>query len=104
MMNVKGVEDMQCQTVRPGVECFFWKKSGCSFPSGQCNTIIDKCEGCKHILEFEGSNFCKTYPDPSSKWINIECHLATHVKRAEKKVEAKSINPLKASKRMAKGK
>ena len=30
--------------------------------------IIDKCEGCDRIREFEGENFCSSYASPASKW------------------------------------
>ncbi len=94
---------MQCQTVREGVECFFWKKDGCSHDGGTCNEVSEKCEGCSHIISFGEQRFCKRYPNPESKWVNVECNLATHVVREEKVAEKKPINPLKASKRMARG-
>ncbi len=64
--------------------------------------IIDKCEGCNRIHEFDGSKFCNTYPQPAAKWRLGDCNFATHIVR-EVKGKAK-INPLKASKRAAKGK
>ncbi|MBZ4647772.1 MAG: hypothetical protein JG774_1181 [Desulfomicrobiaceae bacterium] len=64
--------------------------------------IIDKCEGCNRIQEFDGSKFCNTYPQPAAKWRLGDCNFATHIAR-EVKGKAK-INPLKASKRAAKGK
>lgn len=64
--------------------------------------IIDKCEGCNRIQEFDGSKFCNTYPQPAAKWRLGDCNFATHIVR-ETKSKTK-INPLKASKRAAKGK
>lgn len=26
--------------------------------------IVDKCEGCGHVCEFEGEKFCSSYPTP----------------------------------------
>ena len=63
--------------------------------------IIDKCEGCARIREFEGQNFCSSYPMPAAKWSLGNCNFSTHV-RAAKAAQAK-VNPLKASKRAAKG-
>ncbi len=94
---------MQCQTVRAGQECFFWKKQGCTFEGGSCIEIVKECEGCKHIIEFESKKYCSKYPDPVSKWLTGPCNLASHLPVEEKEVVAKKINPLKASKRMSRG-
>ena len=63
--------------------------------------IIDKCEGCDRIREFEGENFCSSYASPASKWAGGRCNFATHV--AVQVAAAAKVNPLKASKRAAKG-
>ena len=63
--------------------------------------IIDKCEGCDRIRSFDGENFCGSYPSPARKWFDGRCNFATHIK-AESSKSAK-VNPLKASKRAAKG-
>ncbi len=42
--------------------------------------IIDKCEGCGHVCEFEGEKFCSSYPTPSRKWSGGRCNFATHIK------------------------
>ncbi len=63
--------------------------------------IIDKCEGCDRVREFEEEKFCSSYPVPESKWATGRCNFATHVK-AQTQTAAK-VNPLKASKRAAKG-
>ena len=63
--------------------------------------IIDKCEGCDRIREFEGENFCSSYASPASKWSGGRCNFATHIKTESGK--AAKVNPLKASKRAAKG-
>lgn len=62
---------------------------------------IDKCEGCDRVREFEGQNFCSSYPNPDRKWAGGRCNFATHVKVAV--AAAAKVNPLKASKRAAKG-
>ena len=29
--------------------------------------IVEKCEGCDRIKEFEGAKYCGSYPQPASK-------------------------------------
>lgn len=91
---------MQCQTLKHGIECIFMKKTGCSYNGGQCYTIIENCEGCARIVEFETGKYCSSFPYPAQKWQKGSCPMATHIKKAQKTEEQK-INPLKASKRSA---
>lgn len=63
--------------------------------------VIDKCEGCGRVRDFEGAHYCSSYPMPSSKWAMGICNFCTH-QRASIAASAK-VNPLKASKRAAKG-
>lgn len=63
--------------------------------------IVEKCTGCDRIRDFEGAQFCSSYPIPERKWSGGRCNFATHVK-VEVTAQAK-VNPLKASKRAAKG-
>ncbi|MEN6374466.1 MAG: PxxKW family cysteine-rich protein [Smithella sp.] len=89
---------MICQTVKSGSECAFMSKKGCGFFGGSCHAIVDKCNDCGKIFEYESAKYCKVYPDPASKWLNGRCPTATHVK-LEVKETTQKINPLKASKR-----
>jgi len=89
---------MICQTVKPGIDCFFMSKKGCQFNGGACFPIIDKCEGCEKAKEFPTGKFCILFPDPGAKWRLGNCNMATHVERVAKK-EAAKLNPIKASKR-----
>lgn len=57
-----------------------------------------ECDGCGHLRAHDGANYCKTYKSPAAKWALGMCNFATH-KRIEKTAEARSLNPLKASKR-----
>ena len=91
---------MNCETQKPGTECLFMKKTGCSYGGGKCFTIIENCEGCTRVLEFSTGKFCSNFPAPAQKWQNASCTMATHVKKVQKTEEQK-INPLKASKRAA---
>ena len=62
--------------------------------------VVDQCEGCDRIRDFEEEKFCSSYPNPASKWAGGRCNFATHAK-IEVAAQAK-VNPLKASKRAAK--
>lgn len=63
--------------------------------------IIDRCEGCDRVREFDEQKFCSSYPMPERKWVGGRCNFATHAKTAA--AAAAKVNPLKASKRAAKG-
>ena len=63
--------------------------------------IVEQCNGCERVREFESEKFCSSYPNPLSKWAGGRCNFATHTK-VEAGAHAK-VNPLKASKRAAKG-
>lgn len=63
--------------------------------------VVEQCKGCERVRTFEGQEFCSSYAAPSKKWTLGKCNFATHVK-AEVVAKAK-VNPLKASKRAAKG-
>ncbi len=93
---------MICETTKKGSECFFMSKGGCTYNGGTCLTIVEKCEGCDKIAEFEGEKYCLLAPAPELKWNLGDCNLASHIKREVKKEQV--INALKASKRKAAGK
>lgn len=67
-----------------------------------CRPVVEKCQGCDRVRDFQGQNYCLSYPAPASKWSLGRCNFATHAKK-EIKAQAK-VNPLKASKRASKGK
>jgi hypothetical protein len=88
---------MVCTTIKPGLNCVFMSKAGCSFNGGRCHPIVEGCEGCGRTVEFSGGKYCASYPDPGLKWKSGRCNFATHIKD---EVKAKAfLNPLKASKR-----
>ncbi|MBN2140713.1 MAG: PxxKW family cysteine-rich protein [Desulfovibrionaceae bacterium] len=76
---------------------------GLSFKGVIMEEIVDKCEGCERILEFQGKKYCPSYPRPAGKWHFGVCNFATHVRSAVDKEGKVKINPLKASKRAARG-
>lgn len=89
---------MICTTIRPGKDCNFMKSSGCSYNGGLCYEVIENCQGCSRTEEFASKWYCTACPEPSTRWKNGVCNMATHVK-AESSSKAQKINPLKASKR-----
>lgn len=60
--------------------------------------VVQECEGCDHR---EG-NFCNCYAFPEAKWGRRKCPMATHLQKSA--AAKKDLNPLKASKRKARGK
>ncbi len=65
------------------------------------HTIVEQCAGCGKVSDFEGQEFCSAYPAPERKWAQGHCNFATHIKRETG--PAAKVNPLKASKRAARG-
>ncbi len=93
----------KCEHLKPGIECVFWKpKRGCTYAGGGCSPVVDSCEGCEHVGTFPAGRYCTVYADPAYKWSVGACNFATHVK-SDVVQEARKLNPLKASKRAARG-
>lgn len=90
---------MVCQTVKPGVECAFMGKNGCTYNGGQCHPIVEQCQGCGRVVQFPSGLYCNSYSEPRLKWAHGVCNFATHVKRVQTNNQEKKLNPLKASKR-----
>lgn len=65
------------------------------------SACVEQCSGCDRVRTFDEQEFCSSYPDPAYKWKGGNCNFATHIK-AQVTDKAK-VNPLKASKRAAKG-
>ena len=63
--------------------------------------VVEQCAGCERVREFEDEQFCSSYPVPAKKWVGGCCNFATHVKAQS--ASGSKVNPLKASKRAAKG-
>jgi hypothetical protein len=76
-------------------------EGGMKYNGAVFQPVVDKCEGCGRISEFEGGKYCSSYPMPAAKWSMGNCNFSTHA-RATQAAQAK-VNPLKASKRAAKG-
>jgi RNA polymerase subunit RPABC4/transcription elongation factor Spt4 len=76
---------------------------GLSYKGAILEPIIDKCEGCERVTEVEGQKFCPSYAQPAKKWSGKVCNFATHVRATVDTSGAVKVNPLKASKRAARG-
>ncbi len=92
---------MICTTIRNGVECTFMTAHGCSYNGGLCHETVETCSGCNRVQEFSTGWYCTACPEPSLKWKNGNCNLASHI-IIEKAGAKQKINPLKASKRARK--
>ncbi len=78
-------------------------EKGLKFKGIIIEPIVENCIGCERIVEFEGEKYCSSYPRPAIKWKNGACNFATHVKASIDKAGQVKLNPLKASKRAARG-
>jgi len=65
--------------------------------------VVEKCNGCERIVNRDGSDYCTSYPTPAAKWASGVCNFATHVRASLDKEGNVKVNPLKASKRAARG-
>lgn len=65
--------------------------------------VVEKCEGCDRAVPFENSSYCPSYAQPERKWAHGVCNFATHVRAEVDKGGKVKVNPLKASKRAARG-
>lgn len=62
--------------------------------------IIEQCEGCGRIQEWDGGvRYCTPYLNPEAAWRRGRCPMATHAKGEA--AQAQKVNPLKQSKREA---
>jgi hypothetical protein len=91
---------MDCTTIKPGVDCIFMTKEGCSFNGDTCRHIVEQCKGCTRTSKYPSGWYCTACPEPVLKWKHGKCNLATHVANTVKS-ETVKINPLKAAKRNA---
>lgn len=78
-------------------------EGGIVFNGFNLEPVVEKCDGCGRSHEFEGAKYCSSYAQPAAKWKHGACNFATHVKASLDKGGKVKINPLKASKRAAKG-
>jgi hypothetical protein len=69
------------------------------------NPTEPECTGCSHIHKgsIMGVETCLTYAFPEAKWSARFCPMATHINLSGPSVD-KKVDPIKASKKMMKGK
>jgi hypothetical protein len=79
-------------------------ENGLEFKGFVLEPIVENCQGCERIKEFEGSKYCTSYAQPAAKWRHGACNFATHIKASVDKEGKVKVNPLKASKRAARNK
>ncbi|MBI9078176.1 MAG: PxxKW family cysteine-rich protein [Pseudodesulfovibrio sp.] len=77
--------------------------AGLTYKGVVMEPIVEKCEGCERIVPFEDEKYCPTYAQPEIKWAKGVCNFATHVRADVDKTGKVKVNPLKASKRAARG-
>ena len=73
LVDAQGGETMQCKTIKPGVECDFWKRQ-CTYPGGSCYEAVEQCltggkkgEACERVGEFGGKKYCLAFAEPKAK-------------------------------------
>lgn len=77
--------------------------AGLTYKGVVMEPVVEKCEGCERIAAMEGGNYCPAYAQPEKKWAHGVCNFATHVRAEMDKAGKVKVNPLKASKRAARG-
>jgi len=76
---------------------------GLSYKGFILTPIVENCTGCERVASFEDQSYCPSYAEPAKKWTRGICNFATHVKATVDKEGKTKVNPLKASKRAARG-
>jgi hypothetical protein len=76
---------------------------GLSFKGVIMTPVVENCTGCERIAQFEEAAYCPSYAQPAKKWSRGICNFATHIKATVDKEGKVKVNPLKASKRAARG-
>jgi len=77
--------------------------AGLSYKGTIMESIVEQCEGCERIVAVEEAKYCPTYAQPQIKWSKGVCNFATHARAEVDKAGKVKVNPLKASKRAARG-
>ncbi len=76
---------------------------GLSYKGVIMEPVVEKCDGCERIVAVEDSKYCPSYAQPERKWAQGVCNFATHVRASVDSEGKTKVNPLKASKRAARG-
>lgn len=105
---------MQCTILGSPVDCHFAAKgangqNACGYNGSSCVTVVEEClngddgKACTHLVDLPKGRFCTKFPNPQTRWERGRCPLATHIKVDFEAPLEKKLNPLKASKRAARG-
>lgn len=105
---------MECTLLDKSIDCHFAQKGNngsnrCGYNGTSCIEVTEDClkgddeKPCGHIMETPKGQFCTKFPNPESRWERGRCPLATHIKLDFAVPLEKKLNPLKASKRAARG-
>ncbi|WP_291327823.1 PxxKW family cysteine-rich protein [Desulfovibrio sp. UCD-KL4C] len=76
---------------------------GLSFKGSILEPVVEQCDGCERAIEFDSKKYCPSYAQPAKKWSHGVCNFATHARAGVDKEGKVKVNPLKASKRAARG-
>ena len=76
---------------------------GLSYKGMILEPVVEKCEGCERAVALDNATYCPSYAQPARKWGTGVCNFATHVRGTVDKSGKVKVNPLKASKRAARG-
>lgn len=76
---------------------------GLSFKGTILEPVVEQCEGCERAVDFDSIKYCPCYAQPAKKWGHGVCNFATHARAGVDKEGKVKVNPLKASKRAARG-
>lgn len=105
---------LTCEKERSPRRCIFWKKDkkhpdgSCTFNEGSCKKILEACLQCEFVDKTSAGSgldcYCLVYMDPLALWKRGKCPMFVDPEaEIAKKEEGKRMNPLKASRRRAKG-
>jgi hypothetical protein len=105
---------MECTLLEVPVECHFAQRGDnganrCGYNGTSCLPVVEEClsgdeeKPCSYIQELPKGKYCTKFPNPENRWARGRCPLATHIKMDFAAPLEKKLNPLKASKRAARG-
>lgn len=77
--------------------------AGLSYKGTIMQPVVENCNGCERVVAIEENKYCPTYAQPERKWGHGVCNFATHVRAGVDSEGKTKVNPLKASKRAARG-
>ncbi len=113
-MTNAGAKKMECTLLEAPIECHFAQRGEngsnlCGYNGTSCFPVTEEClsgdeeKPCSHIVELPKGKYCTKFPNPENRWARGRCPLATHIKMDFSAPLEKKLNPLKASKRAARG-